>query len=318
MKSKISITAETPLHQRTIGGSWKTQVGYYAMLLIPAAWIFLMNYVPMLGIYLSFIDFKASKGFFGSKWVGLKHFIAFFSGADLPRVLRNTLFYNIASLLLVSLGCGVFFALMLYEIRRKTPLKIFHTCMLLPSFISWTVVSAALQVLLQTESGLLNSFLGIFGIDPVSWYRTKEYWPAIILICMVIKHAGMSSIYFYSALLSIDTELFAAARLDGANRFQQIIHISLPAMAKVLCITLITNLGSVLSSSLAPFYQLTLNNGELYDTTLTLGIYMYNGLSSGRYSFTTAVGLTQSLTGLILVVLSNMIVKRIDPDSSLF
>ena len=318
MKNKVSATAEAPARQRTIGGNWKTQLGYYAMLLLPAAWIFLTNYIPMLGIYLGFIDYKPAKGFLGSDWVGLKHLISFFSGPDLPRVLRNTLFYNIATIILISLGCGVFFALLLYEIRRKVPLKIYHTCMLLPSFISWTVFSAALQIVLNTESGLLNQLLAVFGMHPVSWYRTKEYWPTIIMVCMVIKHAGMSSIYFYSALLSIDTELFAAARLDGANRFKQIIHISLPSMSKVLGITMITQMGSILSSSLAPYYQLTLNNGELYDTTLTLGIYMYNGLSSGRYSYTTAVGLAQSLIGLALVVLSNTIVRRIDPDSSLF
>lgn len=318
MKNTVSTVPEKPVRQRTIGDNWKTQLGYYAMLLVPALWMFIKNYIPMFGTYLAFIDYKPAKGFFGSDWVGLKHFISFFSGPDLPRVLRNTLFYNIASVTLVSLLCGVLFALMLYEIRRKIPLKIFHTCMLLPSFISWTVVSAALTIILNTENGLLNQLLASFGMEPISWYRTKEYWPFIIIFAMIFKSAGMSSIYFYSALLSIDTELFAAARLDGANRFQQILHISLPAMAKVFCITLITSVGSILSSGLAPFYQLTLNNGELYDTTLTLGIYLYNGLSGGRYSYTAAVGLAQSLIGLVLVLVSNWVVRRIDEDSSLF
>jgi len=318
MKNTVSTVPEKPARQRTIGDSWKTQLGYYAMLAVPALWMFIKNYIPMFGTYLAFIDYKPAKGFLGSDWVGLKHFISFFSGPDLPRVLRNTLFYNIASVTLVSLLCGVLFALMLYEIRRKIPLKIFHTCMLLPSFISWTVVSAALTIILNTENGLLNQLLASFGMEPISWYRTKEYWPFIIIFAMIFKSAGMSSIYFYSALLSIDTELFAAARLDGANRFQQILHISLPAMAKVFCITLITSVGSILSSGLAPFYQLTLNNGELYDTTLTLGIYLYNGLSGGRYSYTAAVGLAQSLIGLVLVLVSNWVVRRIDEDSSLF
>jgi len=116
MKNKVSTAPEKSARQRTVADNWKTQLGYYAMLAVPAAWLFLVRYIPMLGTYLGFIDYKPAKGFFGSDWVGLKHFVAFFSGPDLPRVLRNTLFYNIANITLVSLLCGVLFALMLYEI----------------------------------------------------------------------------------------------------------------------------------------------------------------------------------------------------------
>ena len=210
------------------------------------------------------------------------------------------------------------FAVLLYEIRSKMANKVYHTCMLLPAFLSWTVVSATLMIMLQPDRGLVNGVLTTFGLDTVNWYEEKAYWPFIIIGMMVFKDAGMASIYFYSALLGIDPELFDSANLDGAGRLRQIWYISVPAMSKVACITLIAALGTTLSGSLAPYYQLTYNNGVLYDTTLVLGTYLYNGLQNGRYSFMTAVGLVQSLVGTILVVGSNLIIKKINPESSLF
>jgi len=175
-----------------------------------------------------------------------------------------------------------------------------------------------MMTLLNPDIGYLNRFLEFIGMEPISWYAEKGVWPPIILIAMFIKDAGRASIYFYSALLCIDTELFDAANIDGASRIKQIRHISLPAMSKVFCITLISSLGNVLDSSISPFYQLTFDRGVLYDTTLTLGMYQKNGLGNGRYAFTTAVGLTQSIVGLIFVLIANGIVKRIDFESAIF
>lgn len=318
MRKSGKRTERSNSHQKTVSGNWRTQLGYYMMFAVPALWMFLMSYVPLTGIYLAFVDYKPAKGIFGSKFVGLKHFKDFFSGYDFVRVFRNTIAYNVGTMVIVGLFCGILFAVLLYEIKSRVANKIFHTCMLLPAFISWTVVSAALMVLLQTENGMVNQALEILGLPPVSWYRRQEYWPAIIIFAKIYKMAGMSSIYFYSSLLSINTELFDAANIDGANRIKQIWHISLPAMSKVFCITLINSLGGILSGGISPYYELTFNNGELYETTLVLGTYLYNGLADGRYSFSTAVGVVQSLIGLVLVVVSNMIVKRIDPESALF
>jgi len=315
--SKTKTKAIKP-RQKTIGGNWKTQLGYYTMLLPPALIIFLFSYVPMIGVYIGFVDYKPAKGIFGSKFVGLKYFQEFLSSYDIGRVFRNTMLYNIGKILLVSLLGGMIFALLLYEIRSKVANKVYQTCMLLPAFLSWTVVSAALMILLQPDRGVVNSLLTSIGLEPINWYAEDSYWPTIIMAMMIYKDVGMASIYFYSALLSIDPELFDSASLDGAGRLRQIWYISVPAMSKVFCITLIAALGGVLSGSLSPYFELTLNDGRLYDTTLVLGTYLYNGLQSGRYSFMTAVGLVQSLIGLILVVSSNTIIKKVDPDSSLF
>ena len=296
----------------------KTQIGYYIMILPSVFMILLFNYVPMAGIYVAFTDYKPAKGMFGGKFVGFKHFKLFLESMDFERVLRNTLLYNVARIIIISLLVGVVFALLLYEIKSKMTNKIYHTCMLLPAFISWTVTSAALLVLLHADNGLVNDLLVKLGAEPIAWYKEGKYWPVIIMICMIYKDAGMSSIYFYSSLLSIDTELFDAAQLDGANRIQQIIHISLPAMAKIFCITLIMSVGSVLSGALSPYFELTFNQGALYETTQVLGTYIYNGLGGGRFSFMAAVGLMQSVIGLFLVLTSNAVVTKVDPESAMF
>lgn len=313
-----TLTAKEVHRRESFLAKLKTQLGYYAMIIPAVFCLLLFNYIPMAGIYLAFIDFKPAKGILGSKFVGLKHFRTFFNSLDFERVFRNTLLYNVARIALVSLLAGVVFALLLYEIRSKVANKVFHTCMLLPSFLSWSVVSAALLILLHADNGMINSVLEALGLPSIRWYQSQQYWPTIILLCMIYKDAGMASIYFYSALLSIDTELFAAAQLDGANRLQQIWHISLPALSKVFCITLIMSLGSVLSTSMSPYYELTFNQGALYETTQVIGTYIYNGLGGGRFSFMAAVGLVQSVIGVILVVSANTIVKKVDEESAMF
>lgn len=303
---------------RTVSDNWKTQLGYWLMSAPGLFMVILFSYIPMIGIWLAFVDYKPAKGFFGSEFVGLRYFKQFIDSTDLLRVLRNTIGYSIANLVIVKLLVGILFALLLYEIKNKVTLKVYHTCMLLPAFLSWTVVSAALFILLNPDVGVVNGWLELFGLQPISWYREKAYWPYIIVFATIYKDAGMASIYFYSALLSIDTELFDSANLDGANRLRQIWYISLPSLRSVFCLTLIMGIGGIINTSMAPYYQLTFNSTVLYDTTLTLGIYMYNGIGAGRYSFTTAVGLFDSVIGLIMTLVINGIVKRIDPDSAMF
>lgn len=306
------------IKQKTVSGNWKTQLGYYLMFIPPAVLVFIFSYIPMAGIYMAFTDYKPVKGIWGSKFVGLKHFIQFFTSQDFVRIFRNTILYNVASIVIVYLGCGILFALLLYEIKSKIGNKIFQTAMLLPAFLSWTVVSACLYMILSPDAGYLNRLLEFLGMQPISWYRESKYWPYIITLANMYKGAGMSSIYFFAALLSIDTELFDAANLDGANRIQQIYHISLPALKSVICLTMILKMGDVLTAGVSPYYELTFDQGVLYETTQVIGTYLKNGLRGGRFSFTTAVGLAESLISTIMVVGANTIVKKIDPESAMF
>ena len=315
--NKILLKARRAKFQKN-DAKWKSQLGYYLMILPPALLITVFSYIPMAGIYMAFIDFKPAKGIFGSDWVGLKWFMDFFTSLDFKRVLRNTILYNVSGILIVSIGCGVLFAVLLYEIRSKTASKIFQTAMLLPAFLSWTVVSVSLYMFLSPDTGVVNQILQSLGMKSISWYKEAEYWPYIITIAKIYKSAGISSIYFYAALLSIDPELFDAARVDGANRLRQIYHISLPAIRNVIALTLILSMGDVLTAGISPFYELTFDQGVLYETTQVIGTYLKNGLGAGRYSYTAAVGVAESFISMILVIVANGIVKKVDPESSLF
>lgn len=304
------------LKVRGVGG-WKTQLGYYAMLALPAILLFVFNYLPLIGTYMGFTDFKPAKGIFGSPWVGLKWFKQFFSSVDFKRIFVNTLYYNIVGVGLVQILSGILMALLLYEIRSRLGNKLFQTAMLLPSFLSWTVISAILYMCIGS-GGYLNALLGALGIPQPSWYTDAGVWRWLIPFMNMYKNAGMASIYYYAALLSIDGELFDAAKIDGANRLQQIRHISIPTLRSVVSITLILAMGSVLTSGISPYYELTFDQGGLYDTTMVIGTYVKNGLQGGRYSFTTAVGLLESVVSVIMVVGANLFVKKVDPESSLF
>lgn len=305
-----------PYKIKGIGG-WKTQAGYYAMLAIPALLLLVFNYLPLAGIYMAFSDFKPVKGIFGSEWVGLKWFIQFFSSTDFTRIFTNTIYYNVLNIFLVRLVGGVVMALLLFEIRSRIGNKIFQTSMLLPSFLSWTVISAVLYMVIGS-GGYLNNFLSLFGVKAPSWYSDAQAWRYLIPIAELYKNAGMASIYYFAALLSIDGELFDAAKIDGANRLQQIRHISIPAIKSVVSITLILAMGDVLTAGISPFYELTFDQGSLYDTTMVIGTFLKNGLQGGRFSYTAAVGLTESLISVIMVVAANLFVKKVDPESSLF
>ena len=173
-------------------------------------------------------------------------------------------------------------------------------------------------MLLHPARGVLNELLQALGLSPVSWYKEPKYWPTIIQLSYIYKDAGMASIYYFAALLSVDTELFDAASIDGAGRLRQIVHISIPALSKVLAITLITQMGSVLASGVSPFYELTLDSKALYETTQVIGTYTYHGITTGRFSFTAALSFFQSVIGLALVLLVNGVIRRVDPESAMF
>ena len=155
-------------------------------------------------------------------------------------------------------------------------------------------------------------------MNPVKWYSEYKYWPAILIIVETWKQAGFASLYFYAALLSIDTSLFEAASLDGAKRLKQIWYISIPELKPMACITIIMRLGQILSADFGLFYQVPMDQGALYETTDVLATYLLRGLQGGAYGATAAVGLFQSVVGLILVLGSNAVIKKISPENAMF
>lgn len=291
----------------------------YILLSLPAMlYLFIFNYLPMFGIVLAFKDYRPALGILKSKWIGFQYFEYFFSSNDAVRVLRNTILYNLVFLLVIGLFFGMLLAILLYEIRSKFCNKMYQTAMLLPFFLSYVIITAICYMILSPTSGFLNSLLTSFGMNPVKWYSEYKYWPAILIIVETWKQAGFASLYFYAALLSIDTSLFEAASLDGAKRLKQIWYISIPELKPMACITIIMRLGQILSSDFGLFYQVPMDQGALYETTDVLATYLLRGLQGGAYGATAAVGLFQSVVGLILVLGSNAVIKKISPENAMF
>ncbi len=304
--------------KRRLGSTWATQLEYYLMAAIPIIYLFVFNYLPMFGVSIAFMDFKPTRGFERSEVVGWENFEYFFQSEDAVRVIRNTLLYNLVFLLVVGLFVGLLFAILLYEIRSRIANKVYQTAMLLPYFLSWVVVSAVLLVFLNPDNGIVNSILESMGLERISWYKKPEYWPVILTIAEIWKTAGMASIYFYAGLLDVDTSLFEAASLDGAGRLKQIWHVSLPKLKPIVSVVLISRLGRIMTASFESFYQLPLHRSELLGTTDVISTYLFDCLDNGLFGEAAAVGLIQSLVGLVLVIIANMIIKKVDPDSAMF
>jgi putative aldouronate transport system permease protein len=278
---------------------------------------FVFNYLPMGGIIIAFKDFRYDLGILGSKWVGLKNFEFFFTSQDAFRITRNTVGYGL-SFLVVGTIAAVIVALLLFELKNKIALKVYQTTMILPTFLSWVIVGFITHILLDPVMGGLNQFLGLFGAHPVNWYNEVALWPFILVIVMLWKTIGMSSIVYYAALMGVDSQIYEAAIIDGASKWKQTIHISIPSLIPVITILSILGVGGLFRGDFGLNYQITKDLGSLYPVTDIIETYLFRGLRAGEFGIATAVGLFQSVVGLILVVSTNLIVKRIDPERSLF
>lgn len=286
------------------------------MLTVPGLiFVILFNYLPMSGIVLAFKNYVPRKGIWGSDWVGLKNFTFFFTSQDAFRTIRNTVLYSV-DFLVVDLVVGVGIALLLYYLRRGV--KIYHTIILIPRFISIIIVAFMSYSILSPSYGVLNSVITFFGGDAVQWYNEPQYWPIILTIVHIWQIAGSGCLYYYAALVGIDESLFEAASLDGANVLQKTWHIAIPSLIPIMVLMLILGIGNIFSGDMGLFYQIPMDQGKLYSTTDIINTYVYRALLDGNLAKSTAVGLFQSLTGLVLVLVSNGIVRKVSPENSMF
>lgn len=289
-----------------------------SMLALPAViYIIIFNYIPLYGLILPFKNFNAAAGLFGSEWCGFENFKFLFGGKSIMTALRNTICYNFAFIIIGKL-IPVILALLLFEVSKKK-VKFFHTTYLLPYFISIIAVAYIVNAFLNMDTGLINMLLQKMGFEKIMWYSEPKYWPFIITITAVWKGAGYVTIIYYAALMGVDTELFEAAEIDGAGRFKQILHISLPLIRSMIILTIILDIGKIMNSDFGLFYNIPMNSTMLYETTDTMDTFIYRALmSTGDIGMSSAAGAFQAVVGFILVVTTNIIVNKIDPDSALF
>lgn len=280
--------------------------------------IFLFNYLPMFGIIIAFKKFRADKGIWGSKWSGLDNFKFFFTSQDAWRVTSNTVGFNFIFIVL-CLVFSVLFAIMLNEISKRAFVKFYQTVFFFPYFLSWVVVGFMLFSFLNANLGILNGFLGLFGVEAINWYNKPSCWRGILTFSYVWKNVGYFSVIYYAGIMGISSEYYEAAAIDGANKFQMIRKITLPLLSPVITIMVLLQIGKIFYADFGMFFFLPRNIGTLYAATDVIDTYVYRALRvTGDIGMASAVGFYQAIVGFILVVLANWIVKKFNPDNALF
>lgn len=294
--------------------------------ILPGALIMLfLAYLPIPGTLIAFKQFKISgtnifTNFFNSQWVGFKNFQFLFSTPDVFTYTRNTVGYN---LLWMALGLvlAVTIAICLTELWNRRLSKFFQATMLLPFFLSWVVVSYFVYSLLNMQYGVLNNVLmGLRLIQqPIQWYYEPKYWPYILTITNLWKNAGYSSIIYISAIAGLDQELYEAAAMDGASKWQQVKSITLPLLRPMMVILTVLSLGGIFKGNFDLFFNLPMGSSITYPTTMVIDTYVYNALAQNfQLGITTATGLYQSVVGCVMVVGANLLVRKISPEEALF
>ncbi|MBP3627477.1 MAG: sugar ABC transporter permease [Clostridia bacterium] len=296
---------------------WQRNIPLILLALPGFIYLVLFNYLPMFGVVIAFKDFSYIKGILGSDWVGFKYFRFFFESNDAAVVIRNSVLYQVW-FHIIGTVCSIVVALLLYNIESRRALKVYQTVIIIPYFISWVLVAYLGFALFSNRFGILNSVLGNMGMAPIDWYAEPKYWPFILTLFYIWKGTGMSCIIYYATLMGIDSSLFEAAKIDGANRARCIWHVAIPALVPVICIMSILAIGSIMGGDFGLFYQVPRNSGALYSVTDIINTYVYRGLQAGNMSQTAAVGLFQSVVGLILVVITNVTIRKVSPENAMF
>ena len=280
--------------------------------------LLVFNYWPMFGIILAFKDYKVPKGIWGSPWAGFKNFEFFLKSQDATRVIRNTLGLN---LMFITAGIffGVLFALIMFEVKKKRQVKVYQTVSIIPSFISWVAVGYIVYAFLDPTKGMLNQILTACGKSTIAWYSEPKYWPVILLISKTWQGVGLGSIIYYAALMGVDSELFEAAEIDGAGKLQKTWYVSIPQIVPIIIVMGILDVGKIFRADFGLFYNVTRDVGALYPTTDVIDTYVFRALmQQGNIGMSSAVGLIQSVVCFVTLMTTNLIVKKISPENSLF
>lgn len=287
------------------------------IMLIPVIIYFtVFKYVPMFGAIISFQRYSPFKGVFESTWVGLEYFRQFFSSIYFTRVLRNTLMIGLFDLVF-GFPAPIILALLLNALTNRHFKKVTQTITLLPHFVSYVVVAGIAINMLSPSTGVINAFRMKLGLESIYFLQEPKYFWGIFTTLKIVKETGFSAIIYLAALTTIDPSLYEAALCDGANRIQQLKHITFPALVPTIVIMFIIKIGKIISIS---FEQvLLLQNDVILSTSEVISTLVYRrGLVNADYSYATAVGLFETFVALVLVLSSNAIVRRIKSDSSLF
>lgn len=288
-------------------------------------WFLVFAYLPMFGLILAFKDYKNYDGnfftsLFKSEWT-LKNFEFFFKSSDAWIVTRNTVLYNMCFIVL-NIVVPLLVAIMLHELLNKKTAKVYQTITFLPYFLSWVVISYSVYAMLQYENGLFNKILVKFGAQPINWYSTEKVWPPLFLFLSTWKSLGYNTVIYLAALAGIDKSYYEAASIDGATKWQQAKSITIPLLKPVITIIFILSLGGIFRSDFGLFFHVPNSGGGgamLSNVAEVIDTYTYKLLmQSNNIKQSSAISFFQSVVGFILVMSANKIVKKYDPERSLY
>ena len=277
--------------------------------------LFFIMYVPMAGLVMAFKNFDFSKGIWASPWCGIDNFkFLLASKSTFLSMTKNTIMYYII-FTAVGTFLNVVLAIAIDQFVFKKVAKTMQTIMIIPVFISYAAVQFIVYAFISTDTGILNNSLGM----STRFYSTASLWPLILTIVKMWNSVGYGSVLYMSVLAGIDTELYEAAQIDGANKWKQIWHITLPSLIPMITVMLLLSVGNVMRSDTGLFYQVTRNSGVLYSTTQVIDSYVLNAIfKNSNFGFTAATSFFQSIVGLLLMLFANGMVRKIAPENALF
>ena len=312
-----TVVVNTPLNSKgRLGKEIRRHASVYLLLIIPLVYYIIFKYVPIWNAQIAFKDFQARKGVLGSAWIGFQNFSDFINSFYFWELLRNTVFYSVGKII-ISLPLSIILAIAIYECTRPILRKIVQTLAYLPHFLSWVIMYGILLSLLAPADGVLNDLIKLCGGAPIDFLSSVDAFPWVVLVSDAWKEMGWSAIIFIAALMGIDVSLFEAAMVEGANSWQRIKYITLPAIKPVIVTVLLLKIGTILDAGFDQIYMLY--SQPVYSVADIIDTWVYRqGLLQFEFGLATAVGLFKGVFGMILMLVSNKLVSKMNEGSSIF
>ncbi|WP_238652284.1 ABC transporter permease [Paenibacillus piscarius] len=315
--ASASQTDHSPLLKRKQGFSYYLQRDWqlYLLVMLPLAFVIVFKYLPMGGLVIAFKDYKIARGFWGSEWAGMEVFQQLFAKPDFMKAIRNTLLLNVLDLIF-SFTMPIVLALLLNEIRSIRFKRINQTVLYLPHFLSWVIIGAIAYQLLSEGGGVVNNLIELMGGKRIPFLQQDNHWLVSYLVIGVWQSMGWGTIIYLAAMSGINPEMYEAATVDGAGRWRKVWNITLPSIRATIVTLLIMALGKVMDGSFERIYALQNKATTEFTTTIPVLVYRW-GIESGNFSRATAIGLFQSVIGIILVISADRVAKKLGEDGIL-
>ncbi|WP_425516972.1 ABC transporter permease [Paenibacillus tritici] len=315
--ASASPTNHSPLLRRKQGFGYYLQRDWqlYLLVMLPLAFVIVFKYLPMTGLVIAFKDYKIARGFWGSEWAGMQVFQDLFAKPDFIRAVRNTLLLNVLDLCF-SFTMPIVLALLLNEIKSIRFKRINQTVLYLPHFLSWVIIGAIAYQLLSEGGGVVNNLIELMGGTRIPFLQQDTNWLISYLVIGVWQSMGWGTIIYLAAMSGINPEMYEAATVDGAGRWRKVWSITLPSIRATIVTLLIMALGKVMDGSFERIYALQNKATTEFTTTIPVLVYRW-GIESGNFSRATAIGLFQSVIGIILVISADRVAKKLGEDGIL-